>query len=79
MIVEQINKAIKQGATTIVLTPLDFQKWAVVRFNTYPDVKTNIPYTAYIKPYGNIVFIRTLDVPEGEFYTNKGDLQKWSD
>lgn len=79
MIVEKIDKAINQGAKTIVLTPLDFQKWAVARFNTYPDTETNIPYVAYLKPYGAIIFIRTLDVPEGDFYTNKSDLKRWSD
>ena len=76
-IIEKINQAIKSGAKTIIVTPVDFTKWTVNKFNTYPDERTDRPYSVSLKGVkGDVDFVRTSDIPEGYIFTSKGALKR---
>jgi hypothetical protein len=76
-IIEKIDQAIKDGAKTIIITPVDFTKWTVKQFNIYPDEHTETPCIAWLKGIeGDIEFVRTVDIPEGSIYTCNAVLKR---
>ena len=76
-IIEKIDQAIKDGAKTIIITPVDFTKWAVKEFNVYPDEHTKTLHCAWFKGFeGDIEFVRTADIPEGSIYTCNAVLKR---